>query len=49
MDTKEIVTVKNTTIKGTGETAVSNTSGVNNKTLTSCTISGKTFGLLIIK
>ena len=49
MDTKEIVKVKNTTIKGTGETAVSNTSGVNNKTFTSCTISGKTFGLLIIK
>ena len=49
MDTKEIVKVKNTTIKGTGETAVSNTSGVNNKTFTSCTITGKTFGLLIIK
>ena len=49
MDTKGTVTVKNTTIKGTGETAVSNTSGVNNKTFTSCTISGKTFGLLIIK
>ncbi len=49
MNTKGIVTVKNTTIKGTGETAVSNTSGVNNKTFTSCTITGKTFGLLIIK